>query len=337
MASTGTGVWVVARTAGENTQGGLAKLGHPSHSHPLAFCYKYPDGVSCQECGQPLPPGGRAYGCEDCGYYLHFPCLREVHSPLHPQHPLIVRIGQWGHSDGCQICVNGTLVGLITFHCEPCNLRLCMDCVSLAPTWRFEHEGHHFVSIEIGVREDSTISRFYRGRGIRDCPVCGKRIDNKFFKCLSPGCLNFCHFQCIPFDVPKSIKHLYHYHPLSFTEPYAEDGRDEHYCDACEEERDPKVPVYRCEDCNFTAHTSCAISQVLPTLIAEREANPWTVSVPFCIDPVGPVPDELNVKIEGLLAQEKSLMKDLERIEAEIEEMEKDYRIYAEGRTEHDM
>ncbi|PKI69621.1 hypothetical protein CRG98_009976 [Punica granatum] len=95
---------------------------------------------------------------------------------------------------------------------------------------------------------------------IGTCRASPRSGDTKFFRCLSPGCPCFCHFHCIPFDVPKSIKHKYHYHPLTFTESYAEDGRDEHYCNACEEERDPRAAEYRCEECDFTAHTAWAIS-----------------------------------------------------------------------------
>ncbi|OWM86022.1 uncharacterized protein LOC116210166 [Punica granatum] len=310
MASTVPGVWVVPRTtAREDTD--EAKVRHPNHNHALAICYLDLDGTVCQECSQTV--GGRAYGCEDCDYYLHLWCLPKVHTQLHPKHPLILRYTDGDGMHHCQICELGVY---LTFHCDPCGFQLCVYCMSLAPAWRFELDGHPFASIEVGVNEDSLVAKFFRGRA---CPICSKSGDTKFFKCMSPGCSSFCHFHCIPFDVPKSIKHEYHYHPLSFTESYAEDGGVVHYCDACEEERDPEAPVYCCEECDFSAHTACAISKVLPALIAEREANPSMVPVPLCLDPVR---TELNNKIDRLLHEENYHMGRLEEIVAEMEKTE---------------
>ncbi|OWM74019.1 uncharacterized protein LOC116213083 [Punica granatum] len=313
MASAAAGVWVVPRAAGENTK--EAKVRHPSHSHPLVKCTVDLDGTGCQECGQPFPPGGVAYGCKDCAYYLHLPCLPAVHTTLHPRHPLTPRY-RTDEKDiySCEICHR---LADVTFHCDPCGFHLCEYCMSFAPTCRFEHDGHTFVSFEKGDYEHPVLLRCLPQYA---CPICGKSGDTKYFRCLSPGCFNYCHFHCIPFDVPKTIKHEYHYHPLTFTESYAEEGRAEHYCDACEEERDPMAPVYRCEECDFTAHTACAISKVLPALIAERDANPSMVPVPFCTDPVL---RELDLGIARLLDKAWSLRRALERTVAKLEKTER--------------
>ncbi|XVF42312.1 hypothetical protein PTKIN_Ptkin01aG0350900 [Pterospermum kingtungense] len=82
--------------------------------------------------------------------------------------------------------------------------------------------------------------------------------------------------RCVP--IPPSTKHGYHRHALKLMDLYVEDDSGEYYCDICEEERNPKHPVYYCEKCKFVTHIQCAINKVdynslIPKLMEQEETE----------------------------------------------------------------
>ena len=86
-----------------------------------------------------------------------------------------------------------------------------------------------------------------------------KTRDSLIFRC--PQCDFNLHVQCGP--LPYTIKHKCHVDSLTLTDsPVEDDSDDEFYCDACEEERNPRFPFYYCAGCQFVAEVSCVISEV---------------------------------------------------------------------------
>jgi hypothetical protein len=85
------------------------------------------------------------------------------------------------------------------------------------------------------------------------------------FRCLDLDCDFNLHLTCGP--LPSTIQHKSHIHPLILTNCPIEDEMDcepdEFFCYACEEERDPFLPIYYCNECHFVAGISCVISEVL--------------------------------------------------------------------------
>jgi hypothetical protein len=76
-----------------------------------------------------------------------------------------------------------------------------------------------------------------------------------FFKCV------VCDFKlgmkCA--TLPYKARHEYDDHPLLLTYMNANDYQPS--CIICEEDRDPKLWFYRCEECDFDAHPECALGK----------------------------------------------------------------------------
>ncbi|PKI65974.1 uncharacterized protein LOC116199795 isoform X2 [Punica granatum] len=296
------------------------KFRHPYHEHPLRICENLGaatgiDGevvVACRVCDG-LIEGSSAIGCEDCSHYMHFSCCKLNH-PLHAQHPLIPKEGLYG----CQICSVSTI---LSHGCsDSCDFRLCNYCVRLVPPWKFELEGHPFFLVE---------SKNMPGT----CLTCGEHSNTMMFKCMSPRCTECFHVQCVPFPLPESIKHPNHWHPLTYTESFVDPNIIGCYCDACEEERDPKIPVYLCEDCNFTSDVTCALTQVSPPLIAEWEARTYQSGQANRQGDPRHV-HEIKQKIARLRRDEERLTWCLERIVQELNKAEGRHAKYVASRVQ---
>ena len=76
------------------------------------------------------------------------------------------------------------------------------------------------------------------------------------------GCNFNLHLLCGP--LPTTIKHRRHVDPLKLKNFYIDDyDEDDFYCDACENRRDPRQPVYYCpQGCPFVSEVECVISEV---------------------------------------------------------------------------
>ncbi|XP_056167880.1 uncharacterized protein LOC130138280 [Syzygium oleosum] len=98
-------------------------------------------------------------------------------------------------------------------------------------------------------------------------------MDTNLFQCVIPLCFRSFHFNCSPFPWSEMIKSKCHFRPLTFAKTFLEDDSGEYYCNASETERNPKHPVYRCMQCDYIAHVSCTISEVLPLILAEYEMD----------------------------------------------------------------
>ncbi|KAJ4824573.1 hypothetical protein Tsubulata_043399, partial [Turnera subulata] len=106
---------------------------------------------------------GPAYGCVECGNYLHISCAvfpLEIQHPYHSQHPLRASTTtsdeQW--SFRCKACRE--LVGIAVYQCRPCGLALDIICANqtlLSSPLKHEchqHNLHYIIGSDDGGDEE---------------------------------------------------------------------------------------------------------------------------------------------------------------------------------------
>ncbi|XP_059434733.1 uncharacterized protein LOC132167724 [Corylus avellana] len=223
----------------------------PAHRFNCSVCGKY--------CSDP-----KTYGCLPCGFFLHPSCFKlpeEIFHPFHPYHPLtgkrIKKPKRITKDDDdadvkCNACRKDIPWDTFAYVCE-CKIKcsFCLQCASVIMP-AITYQGHdHLLLFNDNIRKI-------------ECSACNKSSACESyggFRCLYCDC-NL-HLTCGP--LPSTIKHKSHIHPLIPTHSLAEhedETQDEFYCDACEEERDPFLPIYSCAECHFVAEISCVISEV---------------------------------------------------------------------------
>nr|POE66448.1 hypothetical protein CFP56_29295 [Quercus suber] len=255
-----------------------SQIQHFLHGHPLSLCNNkdFDDKkVSCLACakgctGNTTYVCGRGGNCERI--YFHKSCLelpQQICHPFHLYHPLRLTL-QFGFNyrkcNACRKVPHGFTTTLfdrifITYICEAhCEFSLHVECVVMMPS--ITYEGHsHLLQFKYDNVENLDLK----------CSACNSNIsESKAFTCLYCD-LNL-HFLCGP--LPYTIKHKDHIiHPLFLTnspvEEEVEDETDEFYCHACEEERDPLLPVYYCAECYFVAEFKCIFPQIISSLKGE--------------------------------------------------------------------
>ncbi|OMP04188.1 Protein kinase C-like, phorbol ester/diacylglycerol binding protein [Corchorus olitorius] len=100
----------------------------------------------------------------------------------------------------------------------------------------------------------------FRGK----CNGCGARCDDDgAFKCYrGKDCTNKfgLDFACI--TLPETTRHKCDQHllTLAFHEKKQQDP-EQHYCDVCEEKRDPNLWFYHCAICDKSAHPTCVLGE----------------------------------------------------------------------------
>ncbi|XP_038716388.1 uncharacterized protein LOC120009764 [Tripterygium wilfordii] len=99
---------------------------------------------------------------------------------------------------------------------------------------------------------------------------CNRVCDGSFYRCLE--CNYSIHLECLP--IPTTVKHKYHSHPLTLIDSFVEDDSGDYYCDACENERNPRHHVYYCEKCTYVIHIECLLSEERKGLEASTSQLP---------------------------------------------------------------
>lgn len=241
---------------------------HFNHPHPmirLVFLEK-DDGDEevdeyCSACNSPC--SGLVYSCIKCKYFLHKSCaqlpLRFITHPLH-KHSFLTQLPhstKLGTELICSLCYKEDC-GFF-FQCG-CKFMICGRCILETPYIKYEgHEPHFFCLVE-NVHSKSLECNAYDD--FCKLPVASVELcstESTMFRCVD--CDNFnLHFLCGP--LPRIIKFKYHIHSLILVDSVTEDDSDEYYCDICENERDPRICVYYCQDCKYSAHVHCLKSEV---------------------------------------------------------------------------
>ncbi|KAJ7968272.1 Cysteine/Histidine-rich C1 domain family protein [Quillaja saponaria] len=251
-------------------QGIALVIRHSGHQHPLIFMeIKHDEDceqVHCFVCRQGFLEGQPIYGCRRCECYAHESCahlLSKMQNAFHPHHSLLLRSGQY-ETFRCNFCVS--LSSSFRYHCKECDFNLCLKCFYVKPTIHYKSHPHALFFMERIFKE--TLSR-------NECQKSIKGLaneDDEYFP--TQNCAFRCkdcdfnlHLLCGP--LPCKIEHEDHCHPLTYTDSVVEDDRGVYYCGLCQEERDPRVQVYWCADCNYIADVKCVISEILYMLKGE--------------------------------------------------------------------
>ncbi|KAA3472567.1 Armadillo [Gossypium australe] len=132
--------------------------------------------------------------------------------------------------------------------CEKCIFCLDFDCSKLSPSLKLDCHHHHltFFKYFSWADVDPELQNSY-------CKACGNHCDGaSVYRCVQ--CDISLHLKSV---VPSSATHKYHRHSLTMIELIKEDDSEKYYCDVCENERNPKDPVYYCQSCTFIAHIQC--------------------------------------------------------------------------------
>ncbi|KAJ4828476.1 hypothetical protein Tsubulata_040614, partial [Turnera subulata] len=144
---------------GEDQQQKPTTIQHFSHPHNLRLFNSRWNSAHCRckICKDLVK--GPAYGCVECGFYLHISCAEfplEIQHPYHPQHPLRASATTFDEqcSSWCKMCREN--VGLAVYQCRPCRLALDMVCANqtlLSTNLKHECHQHNLYHI-IGSGDD---------------------------------------------------------------------------------------------------------------------------------------------------------------------------------------
>ncbi|KAG6650278.1 uncharacterized protein LOC122312970 [Carya illinoinensis] len=243
--------------------GNQEQIGHFVHGHPLSLSkIEESNQIDCYLCKKPC--NGTTYGCgrSSCkDVYFHESCLDETRQKIynihHPQHPLTL-LDHHIISSRCNSCREFIKDFTHVYGCDKCDFNLHWKCNVKAA---IEYEGHnHRLQFGTNIGNYSVL-----------CRACSSTIECKshVIRCLSCKDFNL-HLECGP--LPYRIKDKCHIDSLTLTNSLGEhedETDDEFYCDACENKRDPRLPTYQCQECQYVAELKCVISEVISTLAGE--------------------------------------------------------------------
>ncbi|KAL5545319.1 hypothetical protein UlMin_009103 [Ulmus minor] len=205
---------------------------------------------------------GLAYACKKCKHFLHKSCAElsyRIQHPAHPPHSLYIEVMQFPFT--YYICGKEKKNTWI-YECHECyGFQMCMKChyAKIRPSIKYRYHEHLLCFIEEYSRY---IAQCKASDNYCHQPVASDDLHhstNSVFLCLN--CDFKIHFICGP--LPTNIKHECHVHPLILVDSVVEVNSDNSYCDVCELERNPRIRVYYCEECQYIAHPHCVISEIV--------------------------------------------------------------------------
>ncbi|XVF09600.1 hypothetical protein REPUB_Repub07fG0107800 [Reevesia pubescens] len=258
---------------GQRSDGRYTKTNHFIHYDYLTLC-KYrkvkSDHYSCRWCDKFL--SGMCYGCFDCfeEFFVHESCLLSIPTTIskhrfHPTHPLYIQTKVDNFETRCNACKD-EISGCGGYHCRKCDFWLHFLCTRHQPSLKHEFHEHSLSYFQM------KLSPVAFKCNMCDKQICAKYETAAFYRCV-PCDVNL-HLKCVP--IHPTTRHIYHKHALKFIDTLIEDDSGEYYCDICEEERNPKHPIYYCKQCKYVAHIQCAVNMVdgkalIPKLMEQEE------------------------------------------------------------------
>ncbi|GKD02818.1 C1-like protein, partial [Tanacetum coccineum] len=238
-----------------------AEIYHWSHpDHPLILNVEDPQGNNmmpdinsgepievCYACVQPL--SFPYYNCKEDGcsiftdlhkYCAHLP--QKLQHQLHPDHTLDL-VDAWEdemfyNCNGCTSWGN-----TFAYKCgTKCKFYLCVNCAFLPKTIKHESHNHPLTQLI-----DPEVI----------CKACNTLYSGISYSCKACdfGLGIYCAMRS-----PLSIAHRYcKGHEIPLTYPPVENHPEDFYCDSCEEEMDPILPLYHCQECKYrnSFHLGC--------------------------------------------------------------------------------
>ncbi|KAL9373668.1 hypothetical protein Peur_033288 [Populus x canadensis] len=243
----------------------IEEIDYFSHEHNLILNDKVDDDLKCDGCM--LPISTPFYRCASCNFFIDKTCIELPRRKKWQYHEnqLILSWNLWEHDlYKCSLCKQD-FRGL-SYTCDVCGLCVDVRCFKSILEDSFKHGGHeHSLYLPAGRKN---ILRCNNGgpvlppwaaaerENIPHCSGCCVSEESQvFFKCA------VCDFKlgmkCA--TLPYKTRHEYDDHPLLLTYINANDYQPS--CIICEEDRDPKLWFYRCEECDFDAHPECALGK----------------------------------------------------------------------------
>ncbi|KHG30054.1 Zinc finger ZZ-type and EF-hand domain-containing 1 [Gossypium arboreum] len=139
---------------------------------------------------------------------------------------------------GCRYLSSG-----FSYKCNECGVQLCLRCFALSLQDAVKIPGHKHPLL------------LYHGNE-EQCSGCGEDIIH------THSCKD-CNFHLCGFCVTRltTVNHKCDDHLLTLTYDKINDYARYHYCDICEEERDPKHWFYHCKTCDTSAHVDCVLGK----------------------------------------------------------------------------
>ncbi|XVF83467.1 hypothetical protein PTKIN_Ptkin16aG0488900 [Pterospermum kingtungense] len=210
---------------------------HFSHDHNLTLSEDIVGDKQCDGCLLTTP--AYCYYCSQCDFFLHKSCAElpmKKHIWYH-HHQRLLRLTS-GCIFQCEICSSET--SGFAYTCDECEERHCLRCALVLDITKCEGHEH-------------SLSFYRKYEGL--CNACGGSTDF-VYRCKS------CNFNLdnICLILPLRARHKYDEHPYKLT--YHDNNYSKsHYCDICEEKRNPNHWFYHCEICDNSAHPDCAFGK----------------------------------------------------------------------------
>ncbi|GLU22629.1 hypothetical protein SLE2022_386910 [Rubroshorea leprosula] len=240
-------------------------IDHFLHNHSLMFHNNFRRGkLSCLVCRLRLS-GCPVYFCPDCNFFIHESCIweiqPEIQTSFHPHSLIAFSTISDVECGSCKMNFKG-----IGYCCLKCGFHLnvqCADSAKQMTTLKLKRCEHNFYYFE------SKIDSLFM------CDACNTSCIGSFYR--SVRCDLNLHLECIP--LPESIfKCKFHKHkPLVFKDEYVDEEYIEgHYCDFCEELRNPKESVYFCGECKSAAHIACVMEDQRMEVLSYMVPRKWS-------------------------------------------------------------
>ncbi|TYG77930.1 hypothetical protein ES288_D02G015300v1 [Gossypium darwinii] len=241
--STDESVSSITKVLERNDAGEATVIEHFKHNHYLILSDRVGeyDDKCCGGCL--LPIVASFYYCTQCDFFLHKVCVelpKVKHVWHHRCRPPLVLISNEVFE--CVQCL--WLSNAFAYKCEECETRTCFRCIiALRPGAR----------TCLGHKHPLLFYSKYIGR----CVACGKDGIKGLFRCKD--CDFSLDHKC--FSLPITFQYKNDQHLLSLT--YGDDNSysESHFCDVCEESRDPNLWFYNCATCDISAHINCVLSE----------------------------------------------------------------------------
>ncbi|OMO93959.1 Zinc finger, PHD-type [Corchorus olitorius] len=237
----------------KNEDGEATEIQHFSHLHNLIMLSsddhsinnKYCDGCTLSIS---LSYDPFHYYCSQsqCNFVLHktcaeFPKKKHLWFHFYCGQPSILVSDKIFKCTRCWYVCNG-----FAYRCGECRDHICLRCVTPGDTLRCQ--GHqHPLSYYLD----------YQGQ---PCNACGVRVYSPWgaFKCM--GCSGFAlDFRCLV--LPRKAPHKCDEHLFTLTYYDHNIYSLTHFCDICEQHRDPSLWLYHCAICDTYAHPNCVLGR----------------------------------------------------------------------------
>ncbi|XVF83598.1 hypothetical protein PTKIN_Ptkin16aG0502200 [Pterospermum kingtungense] len=215
------------------------EIKHFSHQHNLVLCDDNVDGKLCDGCI--LFISAPYYHCSKCDFSLHKSCAelpRKKKLWFHRhQTPFTLFSGSVFRCGVCEFECSGFAYKCGYFNC---GIYSCLRC---AAVHSHTSKGHQHQLWFLDGKE-------------AECNACGVKSRVEYW---CNNCNFAVHDKCL--KLPQIARHKCDEHPLKLTYHDDNDYVKHHYCDICEEQRDPSHWFYCCKICDKSAHPECVLGK----------------------------------------------------------------------------